>query len=107
MSASTATGQLPRPVRCWPHWGPSRSGFWSSASAREKQTALEAVRHSLRESGHRPEPHPRDNDKHAAVVIDDAHRLKDSELHLLADLADDPERTVVVAGEPRDHDPAA
>ena len=108
MSASTATGQLPsaRPVLAALGSEPVRllviGGIGSG-----KSTALEAVRHSLRESGHTVLSRiPRDNDKHAAVVIDDAHRLKDSELHLLADLADDPERTVVVAGEPRDHDPA-
>lgn len=38
-------------------------------------------------------------------MIDDAHLLGASELHRLTELAEDPDRTVVVATEARDHDP--
>lgn len=70
-----------------------------------KSTALEAVRRSLREAGQTvvarpPGPHDRD----CAVVVDDAHLLNEADLRALTDLADEPDRTVVVAAEPRDHD---
>ncbi len=70
-----------------------------------KSTALEAVRRACR-----------DNDQAvlgrvagapdvagAVVVVDDAHLLGEAELRALAELADDPSRTVVVAAEPREH----
>jgi DNA-binding CsgD family transcriptional regulator len=49
---------------------------------------------------------PGGSDRGTAVVVDDAHLLADSEVHRLIELADDPDRTVVVATEARDHDPA-
>ena len=71
-----------------------------------KSTALEAVRRSLRDSGHAVAARvPRHRDDGAALVIDDAHLLGASELHRLTELAEDPDRTVVVATEARDHDP--
>lgn len=45
------------------------------------------------------------DDPAAAVVVDDAHLLPAAELARLAGLADEPGRTLVVAAEPRDHDP--
>lgn len=71
-----------------------------------KSTALEAVRRSLRDSGHSVvSAVPGERDVGAAVVIDDAHLLPDSGLRRLTELADDPDRTVVVAMQARDHDP--
>ena len=71
-----------------------------------KSTALEAVRRSLRESGHTILSRiPGSADTDSAVVIDDAHLLDDASLHVLAALADDPTRSIVVAAETRDHDP--
>ena len=71
-----------------------------------KSTALEAVRRSLRESGRSVvSAVPGEHDAGAAVVIDDAHLLPDSDLRRLTELADDPDRTVVVATQARDHDP--
>jgi DNA-binding CsgD family transcriptional regulator len=67
-----------------------------------KSTALEAVRRTLRDSGHevlsRVAGAPA-----AAVVVDDAHLLGEAEMQALAELAEDPARTVVVAAEPREH----
>jgi len=70
-----------------------------------KSTALEAVRRALRDEGQTvlgrvAGPHEVAG---AAVVIDDAHLLGEEELRALAELADDPSRTVVVAAEPREH----
>ncbi len=71
-----------------------------------KSTALEAVRRSIRDSGQDVASRvPRHRSDGAALVIDDAHLLPDSELLRLTELADDPDRTVVVATEARDHDP--
>ena len=76
-----------------------------------KSTALEAVRRTLREAGRTivgrlpglPEADPREG---AAVVVDDAHLLGDDDLRALTALADEPERTMVIATQPRDHRPA-
>ena len=70
-----------------------------------KSSALAAVRSALRKAGvavlTRP---PRSgDDPGAAVVIDDAHLLDDSELEALVDLVADPASTVVVATEPLAH----
>lgn len=71
-----------------------------------KSTALEAVRRSLRGSGHTVVSRvPDDHDDSAAVVVDDVHLLPESDLRRLAELADDPDRTIVVATQERDHDP--
>ncbi len=71
-----------------------------------KSTALQAVRRSLRESGQAVATRlPNGSDADAAVVIDDAHLLGDDELHRLAEIADESDRTVVVATQPRDHKP--
>lgn len=67
-----------------------------------KSSALAAVRATLRGTGRavltRP-PRP-DEPATAAVVIDDAHLLDDTELGLVAELVADAGSTVVVAGEP-------
>jgi DNA-binding NarL/FixJ family response regulator len=71
-----------------------------------KSTALELVRRSLRESGRSVvSAVPGEHDAGAAVVIDDAHLLPNSDLRRLTELADNPDRTVVVATQARDHDP--
>lgn len=71
-----------------------------------KSTALEAVRRHLRESGQAVVSRvPAADDGDSAVVVDDAHLLPGPDLHRLAELADDPDRTLVVATQPRDHDP--
>ncbi|CQD09334.1 transcriptional regulator [Mycobacterium europaeum] len=69
-----------------------------------KTTVLAAVRDALRGAGvtvlTRP---PRDGDRpDAAVVIDDAQLLTDTELLALAERIADPAATVVVAAEPRE-----
>lgn len=70
-----------------------------------KSTALEAVRRFLRESGVSVVSHVSGQPAPgAAVVIDDAHLLPESELRRLTELANDPDRTVVVALEARNHD---
>jgi DNA-binding NarL/FixJ family response regulator len=72
-----------------------------------KSTVLEAVRRSLRESGRTVVSRiPDRGDADSAVLIDDAHLLDDASLQVLADLTDDPNRSIVVAAETRDHDPA-
>jgi DNA-binding CsgD family transcriptional regulator len=73
-----------------------------------KSSVLAAVRSALRTGGvpvlTRP---PRSgDDPGAAVVIDDAHLLDDSELEQLVDRVADPTSTVVVATEPLAHRPA-
>lgn len=69
-----------------------------------KSTALQAVRRSLRESGHTVTNRlPGGSDDGTAVVIDDAHVLSDDELRRLADIADHSDRPVVVAAQPRHH----
>ncbi len=70
-----------------------------------KTTALAAVRRSLREQGRRVLTRaPRaGGDPDAAVVVDDAHLLAGPELQRLIRLAEDPDRTVVVAAEVRVH----
>ena len=71
-----------------------------------KSTALQAVRRSLRESGHAVTTRlSGGSDAGAAVVIDDVHLLGDDELRRLAEIADESDRTVVVATQPRDHKP--
>ncbi|MGH3675530.1 MAG: isoniazid response ATPase/transcriptional regulator IniR [Mycobacterium sp.] len=49
---------------------------------------------------------PRDDDRDAAIVIDDAHLLTEEELHQLAERVSDPTSTVVVAAEPLAHQSA-
>lgn len=72
-----------------------------------KSTALEAIRGQLRAAGQTVSTRiTNDSDTDVALVIDDAHLLADSDLHRLTDLADDPDRTVVVATQSRDHAPA-
>ena len=73
-----------------------------------KSTALEGVRRALREAGQTVVarvPGPQETDG-AAVVVDDAHLLSETDLRALAELADDPVRTVVVAAESRNSHPA-
>jgi DNA-binding NarL/FixJ family response regulator len=70
-----------------------------------KSTALQSVRRALRDSGHTVTTRPPEQDDDAAVVIDDAHALSDGELRRLADIADRSDRTVVVAAQPRYHQP--
>ncbi len=72
-----------------------------------KSTALQAVRRKLGDSGRivcSRVPDSANTD--SAVVIDDAHLLDDAALRELAELADDSDRAIVVAAEPRDHDRA-
>lgn len=72
-----------------------------------KTTIVTAVLSTLRNGG-RPvltRAPRRGDDPAAAVVVDDAHLLPAAELTRLAGLADEPGRTLVVATEPRDHDP--
>lgn len=72
-----------------------------------KSTVLEAVRRSFRESGRTVVSRiPDRGDTDSTVVIDDAHLLDDASLKALTDLTDDPRRSIVVAAETRDHDPA-
>jgi DNA-binding NarL/FixJ family response regulator len=72
-----------------------------------KSTALEVVRRNLRESGRTVVSRvPDEGGAGTVVVIDDAHLLTASDLRRLTELADDPDCTVVVASEARDHDPA-
>jgi DNA-binding CsgD family transcriptional regulator len=47
-----------------------------------------------------------DDDRDAAIVIDDAHLLTDQELDRLAERASDPGSTVVIAAQPLAHRPA-
>jgi DNA-binding CsgD family transcriptional regulator len=72
-----------------------------------KSTAMAAIRDALRRGGisvfNRP---PRSGDIAGAFVVDDAHLLTDEQLGALADAAADPANTVVVAAQPREHDPA-
>ena len=71
-----------------------------------KSSALEAIRRALRNSGQTVlsrTPGPTEN---AAAVIDDAHLLGDADLRRLTELCDDPDRTIVVASQPRDHQPS-
>ncbi len=71
-----------------------------------KSTALQAVRRSLRESGHAVTTRlSGGSDAGAAVVIDDAHLLGHDELRRLAEIADESDRTIVVATQPRDRQP--
>ena len=71
-----------------------------------KSTALQAVRRSLRESGHTVTTRlPGAGDDATAVVIDDAHLLSDDDLRRLADSADQSDHAVVVAAQPRHHRP--
>ena len=70
-----------------------------------KSTALQAVRRSLRDSGHTIATRLSGEDDDAAIVIDDAHALSDDELRRLADVADRSDRTIVVAAQPRPNQP--
>ena len=71
-----------------------------------KSTTLTAVRDVLRGADvavlTRP---PQPDETPTVVVVDDAHLLTDAQLRTLTDLAADPATTVVVAAEPREHDP--
>ena len=72
-----------------------------------KSTTLAAIREVLTGAGvavlNRP---PRPGETFAAFVVDDGHLLADTQLSALADAAGEPSKTVVVATEPRNHDPA-
>lgn len=68
-----------------------------------KSSALEAIRRALRNSGQTVLSRPPGPTEHAAAVIDDAHLLGDADLRRLTELCDDPDRTIVVASQPRDH----
>lgn len=68
-----------------------------------KSSALESIRQALRDVGQPVLSRPTRPGKNAAVVIDDAHLLGDGDLEALTGLCDDPDRTVVVATEARDH----
>ncbi len=77
----------------------------SGGAGTGKTTALAAVRRSLRDGGNhvlsrapRPGDHP-----DAAVVVDDAHLLAGPDLQRLTQLAEDSDRTLVVAAELRVH----
>jgi DNA-binding CsgD family transcriptional regulator len=71
-----------------------------------KSTTLTALRDKLRGAGiavstRPPEP----GETPSAVIVDDVHLLSDVQLRTLTELAADPATTVVVAAEPREHDP--
>lgn len=68
-----------------------------------KSSVLEAIRRTLRNSGQAVLSRPPGPTEHAAAVIDDAHLLADADLRRLTELCDDPDRTIVVASQPRDH----
>jgi DNA-binding CsgD family transcriptional regulator len=68
-----------------------------------KSSVLEAIRRALRNSGQTVLSRPPGPIEHAATVIDDAHLLGDADLRRLTELCDDPDRTIVVASQPRDH----
>ena len=68
-----------------------------------KSSALEAIRRALRNSGQTVLSRPPGPTEHAAAVIDDAHLLGDADLRRLTELCDDPDQTIVVASQPRDH----
>jgi DNA-binding CsgD family transcriptional regulator len=70
-----------------------------------KTTLLAAVRAALRDAGVAVLARaPRDGDpRGAAVVIDDAHLLDDTELHQLVDVVNDAATTVVIATQPLVH----
>lgn len=78
----------------------------SGGAGTGKTTALAAVRRALRDQGRSVLTRaPRAGDgPDAAVVVDDAHRLAGPDLQRLTRLAEDPDRTVVVAAEVRVHD---
>lgn len=72
-----------------------------------KSTLLAEVRTLLRSNGFEVRSRPAtDGEKRAAVVVDDAHLLTPAELAALADVVAGPDATIIVAAEPRDHDPA-
>jgi DNA-binding CsgD family transcriptional regulator len=72
-----------------------------------KSTLLAEVRNILRGKGFEVRSRPSAGDSQsAAMVVDDAHLLAPAELRTLADLVADPDTTVIVAAEPRDHEPA-
>ena len=71
-----------------------------------KSTVLQAVRRSLRDSGHTVTTRASGNDDGAAaVVIDDAHLLSDAELGRLTQIVEESGRTVVVATQSRHRRP--
>lgn len=70
-----------------------------------KSSAVQDVRRSLRESGHPVTARVPGGDDVAAVVIDDAHLLSEDALRRLTEIADESDRTVVVAAQPRHHQP--
>ena len=73
-----------------------------------KTAALEAIRRCLRDAGRTVLSRvPGPGADAADLVIDDAHHLSDAELAALTALCDDPDRTIVVATQPRDHQAAA
>lgn len=72
-----------------------------------KSTVLAAVREVLRGGGLDVSTRlPAAQDRHAVVVIDDAHLLSAEELGRLTDLTGDPDSTVIIASEPRESDDA-
>lgn len=72
-----------------------------------KTTVLHAARNALSDAGLAVLTRLRGDDPpDAALVIDDAQLLSDSELHLLTERAADPRSTVVAAAEPQEHHPA-
>lgn len=70
-----------------------------------KSTALEAIRQNFRDRGRRVLSRPAGAGPDAVIVVDDAHLLSAARLHELTSAAGNPECTLVVAAEPRDHDP--
>ena len=73
-----------------------------------KSTVLAEARRVLADSGRTvltAVPSTRERQADAALVIDDAHLLTDSELLRLTELATEPDTTVVIAAQPRDHAP--
>lgn len=70
-----------------------------------KSTALAAARRALGDAGRSISTVVPSTLSTASVVIDDAHLLSATELKRLTELCTEPELTVVVAAEPRDHDP--
>ena len=70
-----------------------------------KSTAMAAARRALGDAGCSVVTVAPSEPANAAVVIDDAHLLSADELQRLTELCAEPEVTVVVAAEARDHDP--
>lgn len=71
-----------------------------------KTSLLTELRNALRSSGIEVRSRPPAGGDAAAVLVDDAHLLSAAELSSLTTLVADPDRTVVIATEAREHDAA-